>query len=354
MAMVSPLAPALHAVASAVASERALPAGLLPVAFSFGRRQVRLLDLTGVECRAQTFRQTVERLAAERPDRAPVEIDFATFCAAALQTCQRQPAGFVFNVARCGSTLLANMLAAPARHVVVKESGTVSVLMRRLLTAADDGTRRELEALLTCTLPLFGRLAGHGVPNRVPRLFVKPHSWATGLASTIARLFPSSPSIFLYREPAGVVTSMLAHAPFGGLYDQPRQQTVVGFPSLADAPAELSPAAFHAHLWRSPVEAALARPPDQLLLVDYAELTSDPAATLARVTRHFGIDPAPETIAQMLGATGVYAKDASGQIPFDGQGTHHRPPLNAAQHADVTSVVGDLYERLTARRQAQA
>jgi hypothetical protein len=91
-----------------------------------------------------------------------------------------------------------------------------------------------------------------------------------------------------------------------------------------------------------------------LLLVDYAELASSPAAVVDRLTRHLGIDPAPETIARMLGVTGVYAKDPSGNIRFDGDGAHHRPALNASQRAEVGSVVGDLYERLTARRQAQA
>jgi hypothetical protein len=55
----------------------------------------------------------------------------------------------------------------------------------------------------------------------------------------------------------------------------------------------------------------------------------------------------------MSGVMGVYEKDASGQMPFDAVGAHHRPPLGATEHDDVTSVVGNLYARLEARRRKQ-
>ena len=159
--------------------------------------------------------------------------------------------------------------------------------------------------------------------------------------------------MFLYRQPGAVVASMLAMAPYGGLYDQPREQTVTVFPSLATVPPNLSQAAFYAHLWCSPVEAVLALPSDQFLLIDYAELVSGPAVVIRRLTRHVGLSASPETVALMVGVMGVYAKDASGQVPFDVAGAHRRPPLSAAQHDDVTSVVGNLYARLEARRREQ-
>lgn len=330
------------------------PAGsLVPVAFSFTRRRVRLIDLSGVECREQSFRQTVERWIADHPQLTPIELEWSAFIAAARQTPLPGPAGFIFNVGRCGSTLLANMLAAPSRHITLKESSTVGVLLRELLVAATEAERQELEELLAVTLPLFGRVAGlpAGLPG--PRLFVKPHSLSTVTAGTLLRLFPGTPAVFLYREPGAVVASMLAAAPYGGLYDQPRERIVAVFPSLATLPADLSPAAFYAYLWCSPVEAILALPPDQFLLIDYVELVSSPAAVIQRLTRHVGMNASPETVARMSGVMGVYAKDASGQVPFDAAGVHHRPPLGAGQHDDVNSVVGNLYARLEARRREQ-
>jgi hypothetical protein len=326
--------------------------GLVPVAFSFDRRRVRLLDLRGVDGREHTFRQTVERWVADHPPSIPFETDWPTFVEAALRTPLPPPTGFIFNVARCGSTLLANMLAAPGDHVVLKESSTVSMLLRQLLVDTTGAKRQELEALLAATVPLFGRIAASPVGSPSPRLFVKPHSLFTAAASTTTRLFPETPAIFLYRHPEEVVASMLANAPYGGLYHQPHDEIVDLFPVLATVSPDLTPAAFYAHLWRAPVEAALSLPPDRLQLVDYAELVSSPDGCIERLTRHLGLSLSPDAIARMSSVGGVYAKDAEGRVPFDAT-THRRSPLSTAQRAEVAMVVDDAYGRLTARRRAQ-
>jgi hypothetical protein len=331
--------------------------GLVPVAFAFRHRRVRLLDLRGADCREQNFRATAERWVAEHPDLTPVEMTWSAYLAAARETRCRPLGGIIFNVARCGSTLLANMLGVLPGSVVLKESTTVAMLIRRQQTAPTVAERQELAELLTVSLPLFGRLAPaprgrQSAELLTARVFVKPHSSLTAYAGWVLDLLPETPAIFLYRDPSDVVASMLAKPPYGGLYDLPREEVTPGFPSLAGAPADLSPAGFHAHLWRSPVEAALALPPDRLLYFNYAELVTDPVAAIGRITRHLGIEPSPETVAQMAGVMGVYAKDAGGQ-QFDATGTHRRPPLRADQRADVESVVGDLYQKLAARRKAQ-
>lgn len=348
-------------MASSALLDGGLPAGLVPVAFAFSHRRVRLLDLRGIDCREYNFRASAERWTAEHPDRIPVEIPWSEYLTAAHQTPCTPLGGLVFNVARCGSTLLANMLDTLPGAVVLKESTTVALLIRGLLNAQTTAEHQEIAELLRVSLPLYGRLARAPADGAIaglstelpePRVFVKPHSSLTVGAGALLELFPETPAIFLYREPEAVVASMVARPPYGGLFDLPREEVVPGFPSLADAPADLSPAGFHAHLWRSPVEAALTLPPERLLFLDYAELVADPVAAIGRLTRRLGIDPSSETVAGMSSVMGVYAKDVSGQQRFDAAGAHRRPPLDAAQLADVRAVVGDLYEQLEARRRA--
>ena len=330
-----------------------LAVGLVPVAFSFARRRVRLLDLAGADCRERSFRHTVARRVADHPHVTAIESTWSTFIPAARQVPLPMPSGFIFNVARCGSTLLANMLAAPPGHVMLKESSTVGMLLNRLLIATNEPERHELEELLTATVPLFGGLAGRSQDRLAPRLFVKPHSLSTAAADLLLRRFPSTPAVFLYRDPNEVVASMLAAAPYEGLHDRPSGEIGELFPVLAALPPDLSPAAFYAHLWRSPVEAALELPPDRLLLIDYAELVGPPEAIIGRLARHFGLEESPEIVARMSGVTGFYSKDESGQVPFDATGAHYRPPPGARQRADVAGVVGALYDRLCDRRCAQ-
>ncbi|MEP7308774.1 MAG: sulfotransferase [Acidobacteriota bacterium] len=326
---------------------------LVPVAVSFLRRRVRLLDLRGANGREQSFRHTVSRWIAEHPQLAPIEMEWPAFVAAARQAPSSAPAGFVFNASRCGSTLLANMLSAPIGHLTLKESSTIGVLLRELLVTASESERLELEDLLAATLPLFGRIVGPRDGRPGPRLFVKPHSLATVSAATLLRLFPTTPAVFLYRDPMMVVASMLAKAPYGDLHNRPREETVADFPALGDLPSDLPAAAFYAYLWASPVESVLALPPGQCLLIDYEELVSSPLAVIQRLTRHFGIERSHDTIVRMSAVTAVYAKDASGLTPFDPGGAHHRPPPSLVQRAEVSIVAEDLYARLKARRRAQ-
>ena len=328
--------------------------GLVPVAFSFSRQIVRLCDLRGIDGREQSFRHSVARWMADHPQLTPIEMAWSAFVTAAGQTSRPAPAGFIFNVARCGSTLLANMLTAPCGHVTLKESSTIGVLLRELLVAESEAERLQLEELLALTLPLFGRIAGPPDGRPGARLCVKPHSLSTVSAGTLLRLFPNTPAVFLYRKPMEVVASMLTKAPYGGLYDRPREETLANFPALATISPDLPAAAFYAHLWSSPVEAVLALPSDRILLIDYAELSSNPHAVIRRLTRQFGIDQSAETIATMSDVTRVYAKDVSGLTAFDAAGAHRRPPPSAAQRAEVSLVADDLYARLEARRRAQA
>jgi hypothetical protein len=95
---------------------------------------------------------------------------------------------------------------------------------------------------------------------------------------------------------------------------------------------------------------ALSLPADRLLIVEYGDLVGQPARLLEHVSEHFGLESDPETIRTMCQAQAVYSKDALGRAGFEPQGAHRRPPLEAAQEAEVLAVVGDLAERLAERR----
>ena len=41
-----------------------------------------------------------------------------------------RPSGFIFHMSRCGSTVISQMLAALAEHVVVSEAGPIDALAR--------------------------------------------------------------------------------------------------------------------------------------------------------------------------------------------------------------------------------
>ena len=323
-----------------------IPAGFMPVAIDLNGRRVRLLDLRGVDCREYWFPQTVRRWREEHPEAAQVELDLEAFAAAARLDPGRPPAGFIFHVGRCGSTLLANMLAVPDDHLVIKESATVSILLQRLLEPADDAQRQEAEALIALALPSMAR----SEPGTERRLFFKLSTWDIQLADSLHRLFPTTPALFLYRDAPSVVASRLASPHDRSLAERPGAIQERLFPSLRAAPRELSAVGFRAHMWRSAVEAALTVPPHRLLMLDYADLVADPAPILACLLAHFGLRNGHEIVAAMCAVQRIYSKDPDGRAEFDPAGAHYRPRLDSAQEAEVAAVIGDLPRRLADRR----
>ena len=111
------------------------------------------------------------------------------------------PAGFVFHMSRCGSTLVAQMLAALPENRVLSEPTAINAVIRAALLdggiprAAVVDWLRTVVGLLGC--PLDGE----------SRYFLKLDCWHAMALPLIVEAFPETPWIFLYRDPAEVLVS---------------------------------------------------------------------------------------------------------------------------------------------------
>jgi hypothetical protein len=320
--------------------------GIAPIALHVATRRVELITLEGVECYEPFFQQTLQRLALDRPDVLRAEIDLDRFVRAVPRD-RPAPDGFIFHTGRCGSTLLANLLAASGRYSVLREPGIVIDLSLAWLEA-DDTTRRELESLFELILPQMLWATAGAARYRL----LKPAAWNIQVAQTLLRIFPTTPAVFLYRAPSETVASMLFDPP--GWLEwiwRPQSFRARCMPSLRTFPRgeKLSPAILFAHAWRSAVEAALALPPERLLLLDYADMVSDPADSLKRVLTHFRQPVDPEIIAAMLTTRSIYSKDPARAERFDPNGAHRRPLLSCEELSGVDRVVGDIWRSLRAQ-----
>ncbi|MEX2149325.1 MAG: hypothetical protein WD793_03875 [Steroidobacteraceae bacterium] len=123
------------------------------------------------------------------------------------------PAGLVFHVSRCGSTLVTQMLKQHGNLVVYAEP----LPFNELLLPPHAWPRRELVAAIRSLGAAFGRHAG--------RPFVlKFTSWNTLFCDIVAEAFPSSPWILCVRDPVEVGVSLVQRPPgWLGLVDAGRQ-----------------------------------------------------------------------------------------------------------------------------------
>jgi gluconate kinase len=114
------------------------------------------------------------------------------------------PTGFIFHMSRCGSTLVAQMLAALEKNIVLSEAPPVDAILRlhkKNPHVTDDQRIAWLRALVSALAqPRSGD---------EKNLFIKFDSWHTLDIPLIRRAFPGVPWIFLYREPVEVMISQI-------------------------------------------------------------------------------------------------------------------------------------------------
>jgi hypothetical protein len=112
--------------------------------------------------------------------------------------------GLIFHISRCGSTLLARLLATAAGTVVLNEPP----FLNRLLADRDRGTlhQRALmrRMLATCRAEIFPTAGA---------VVVKTTSWNLLHGALLVDAFPEATNILLTRDPVEVLVSLVEHPP---------------------------------------------------------------------------------------------------------------------------------------------
>jgi hypothetical protein len=296
--------------------------------------------LGGLRFKAPFFEQTIGE-ALRRPFgllfRPQTPIEFLGEIAAHAPGLA--PAGFIFHMSRCGSTLISQMLAALPRNLVVSEAGPIDFVVR-----ARDGSRAVSEEEQTVWLRWIVNVLGRQRALEQDRYFIKFDSWHTLYLSLILRAFPEVPWVFVYREPIEV---MVSHR------RQPGAQMV---PGLIDLPwTGLEPGSLHAmghdeycaRLLGRILDAALAHVPDSRgMLINYADL---PQAAAATIPDFFGIPCSPEDLGRMSQVTGFQAKNPLLSFEPDAEEKRKAATDRLRQMADHW--VRPRYDRLEQLRQ---
>ncbi len=252
------------------------------------------------------------------------------------------PAGFIFHLSRCGSTLISQMLAALPQHLVLSEPPPLNTVLGARRRDPQIGEAQQIGWLRG----LVGALCQpRGGQER--RAFIKFDSWNVLDLPLIRRAFPDVPWIFLYRDPVEVLVShqtmpgmqmipgTLRPDPFGISLAVTSTETLLEYGALVLA--RICAAALE-H-----IEA------EGGVLVNYTEL---PAAVETVVAPLFGLRPTAEEQAAMRRATGVHAKDPIRPFVADADTKRRAAPEELRRAAECH--VGAYYTRLEELRRAQA
>lgn len=252
-----------------------------------------------------------------------------------------QPSGFIFHMSRCGSTLLAQMLAALDHTLVLSEAEPIDGVLRaqRRDPGISDGQQ---EHWLRAMVGALGR------PRRAQeqQLFIKLDSWSVLDLPLIRRVFPTTPCLFLYRDPVEVLVS---HQRLRGSQMVPGllEPTMLGLTGQESLTTSLDD--YAAHVLGCICAAAVAGAErGDLQLVHYRQL---PEVVWSSLLAEFGVDATEDEQRRLRDATSSHAKQPG--VPFAPDGAAKQQAASPSLRALAERQVGPHYRRLLALQQAQ-
>lgn len=244
-----------------------------------------------------------------------------------------EPAGFIYHMSRCGSTLVSQMLAKLPRHLVFSEPPPFDALLRL--------DRRGTSEEERITLLRAWMSAAAQPRNGEEKLFVKLDAWHTLDLPLLRRAFPNTPWIFIFRNPIEVMVSTL-RVPSSYLIPG----AMVDFlPDLDFATSvAMSREDYAARLLSAVCSSALDHlPATDGIAIDYADL---PGAVTTAISRHFHLDLSNDDIEAMNSATAFHAK--SPQMFFEPDVEAKQRDAGAAIREACAPMLELLYEKLRA------
>ena len=275
-----------------------------PVKIDFSGRApaVYWADLSAERFVEPFFDQTVARWASGPRGRPLVRTGLGELRALDSEP-SLEPAGMIFHLSRCGSTLVSRLLGTLPGVVVVAEPAPLNALLGLDPDRVD-------EATLVGVVRLMVRALGRCRHSDERRLVLKCTSWNIRHRAILAAAFPETPWVWVQRDPARVLASLLAEPPgWLGLQAAP-SRAARRFGLDPTAVPVMARAEFAARALGAMLEAAATDPAGRLC-IDHADL---PAAIWTRVVAHLGLEADPRAIQRMIEESRFYSKDPASRV----------------------------------------
>ncbi|MEA2904170.1 MAG: hypothetical protein QOI12_1557 [Alphaproteobacteria bacterium] len=248
-----------------------------------------------------------------------------------------RPAGFIFHMSRCGSTLVSQMLAALAQNVVISEASPIDAVVRARHVRPDLSNEQH-------DLWLAWMIGALGQPRSGDerRYFIKLDCWHTLALPLFRRAFPEVPWVFMYRDPVEVLVSQLR---MPGLQ---MIQGALGPDLFGITPSDgwLKPEDYCARVLARICEPVLQHyAGGAAMLVNYHQL---PQALWTTIMPHFGVQCSDGDRIAMSAAARYDAKTPTFEFTPDVHGKQQE--ATAAVRTIADQRLGELYRRLEALR----
>jgi len=177
--------------------------GLIPVSIDSDSRRIEWVDLEQYHCYDGSFHAALnafETFKRGKVERFVTELEVLDTIATPANSLA--PTGFIFHAGRCGSTLLAQVLARSRTHMVFGEAPAHSQILR--MTHASTADRLCKNLFLAMGRRRLAAYRSH---------IIKFTSFNILRFQQIRGLFPGVPALFLFRDPDAMLRSYRRDSP---------------------------------------------------------------------------------------------------------------------------------------------
>ncbi len=249
-------------------------------------------------------------------------------------------AGFIFHMARCGSTWACQGLRTLDRALVFSEPPALEAAW--IAGGPEPGV---IDPVLHRAM-IQGALSALGRAGRRPScdVFVKPTSWAIESADLLLKAAPRARSVFLFRHPVEVLVSILEATPSGLRDGEPLSLRTrrLGLPLLSAAPEDRRE--ISALITQRAMTQALAHRA-RLRFVSYESLLT---SGLEPLLRFFRPTLSEDESRRARLASSRYSKDPTRLRAFSGDGEGKRARADARVRELYETLLRDPYEECLA------
>lgn len=288
--------------------------GFIPinVEHQAGDHRIVWLNVGDYQFTESKFRYSIQRLTADHQPHDRFATDIRLLASHEFLPDTLYPAGFIFHMSRCGSTLLAKAMARVPQHIVIDEGTPLNDGLWHYLT---NGWRTPVAATPENFTLLRNLVLALGRKRTAEQqtYFVKLRSWNVIFIDFIMQAFPDVPCIFVYREPAEVIVSGMMRPvwilDFKGL---PQGGFLTG--TTAAATAQMSTLAYLTVFYERYLESAVAVDSPRLQYLNYEQIKPENLAAILDRAFQYGITPS--MLEQMKVQFAYYSKDDSDTLRF--------------------------------------
>lgn len=246
-----------------------------------------------------------------------------------------KPTGFIFHMSRCGSTLIAQLLAALEKNIVISEAPAIDWVIGSGSNRVEEKRKEWLKWIVSA----FGRRRF----NAERHYFMKFDCWNTLDLDVITSVYPDVPFVFLYRDPVEVLVSQMTQP---GSYFVPGSFGMRLAGLTFDESLRLTREEYCARILAGICNAGLKHSDhENSLLVNYNQL---PEGVYDGIADHFGVSFSSDDLETMRAKASFNAKTPQFTFAPDADLKRREATDNLRRAAEEW--LYPIYEQLEARR----